>query len=52
MTEILQVSEGQYRVLYALLAGCGPKRAGEALGLEITGHFRSALSIAQITHLA
>ena len=28
----------QYRVLYALLAGCGPLRAGEALGLEIDKH--------------
>jgi integrase len=26
---------GQYQVLYALLAGCGPLRAGEALGLDI-----------------
>jgi integrase len=29
---------GQYRVLYVLLAGCGPLRAGEALGLEIGKH--------------
>ena len=26
------------RVIYALLAGCGPLRAGEALGLEIDKH--------------
>jgi integrase len=32
---IVQAATGQFRVLYALLAGCGPLRAGEALGLEI-----------------
>jgi hypothetical protein len=31
-------SRGRYRVPYALLAGCGPLRAGEALGLEIGKH--------------
>ena len=35
MQHILKNATGQYRVLYALLAGCGPMRAGEALGLEI-----------------
>ena len=35
---ILREATGQYRVLYALLAGCGPLRAGEALGLEIGKH--------------
>jgi replicative DNA helicase len=35
---ILKEATGQYRVLYALLAGCGPLRAGEALGLEISKH--------------
>jgi len=35
---ILRESTGQFRVLYALLAGCGPLRAGEALGLEIDKH--------------
>ena len=35
MKQILQQTTGQYLVLYALLAGCGPLRAGEALGLEI-----------------
>jgi len=35
MSVILLFARGQYRVLYALLAGCGPLRAGEALGLEI-----------------
>jgi hypothetical protein len=35
---ILGEATGQYRVLYALLAGCGPLRAGEALGLEIGKH--------------
>jgi len=38
ITQILSKAVGQYRVLYALLAGCGPLRAGEALGLEIGKH--------------
>ena len=38
MVKILGEAAGQYRVLYALLAGCGPLRAGEALGLEIDKH--------------
>ena len=38
MERILREATGQYRVLYALLAGCGPLRAGEALGLEIGKH--------------
>jgi hypothetical protein len=38
MTKILINSCGQYRMLYALLAGCGPLRAGEALGVEIDKH--------------
>jgi len=33
--EHFEGGEGRYRMLYALLAGCGPLRAGEALGLEI-----------------
>jgi integrase len=32
---ILRYAGGQYQMLYALLAGCGPLRVGEALGLEI-----------------
>lgn len=35
MTAILREAEEPYRTLYALLAGCGPMRAGEALGLDI-----------------
>ena len=35
---ILNAATGQYRMLYALLAGCGPLRAGEALGLEVGKH--------------
>jgi hypothetical protein len=50
MRDILRNARGHYRVLYALLAGCGPLRAGEALGLEIDKHisedFRT-LSIVQ-----
>lgn len=38
MENILKEATGRYRVLYALLAGCGPLRAGEALGLEIGKH--------------
>jgi hypothetical protein len=38
MESILKKAAGRYRVLYALLAGCGPLRAGEALGLEIGKH--------------
>jgi integrase len=34
MTAILQEAEEPYCTLYALLAGCGPMRAGEALGLD------------------
>ena len=41
MELILKEASGQYRVLYALLAGCGPMRAGEALGLEIGKHISS-----------
>jgi len=39
MAKILQRATGQYRMLFALLAGCGPLRAGEALGLELGRHF-------------
>ena len=35
MTAILQEAEEPYCTFYALLAGCGPMRAGEALGLDI-----------------
>jgi hypothetical protein len=41
MEAILTEAAGQYRMLYALLAGCGPLRAGEALGLEIGKHISS-----------
>jgi hypothetical protein len=34
-------SAEQHRILYALLAGCGPLRAGEALGPEIDKHISS-----------
>ena len=39
MSDILLFACDKYRLLYALLAGCGPMRAGEALGLEIDKHF-------------
>jgi len=35
MARILGHASGQYKVLYTLLAGCGPLRVGEALGLEL-----------------
>jgi hypothetical protein len=38
MSDIALFATAQYQVLYALLAGCGPLRAGEALGLEIGKH--------------
>src|SRR6266404_2208190 len=38
MTAILAAAKGRYQMLFALLAGCGPMRAGEALGLEIGKH--------------
>jgi hypothetical protein len=38
MTKILEKATGKYRVLCALLAGCGPLRAGDALGLEVDKH--------------
>jgi hypothetical protein len=41
MEAILKAAKGQYQVLFALLAGCGPMRAGEALGLEIGKHISS-----------
>jgi integrase len=38
VTTIVANAKGQYQMLYALLAGCGPLRIGEALGLEIDKH--------------
>jgi hypothetical protein len=38
MERILREATGQYCRLYALLAGCGPLRVGEAMGLEIGKH--------------
>jgi integrase len=38
ITKIVKEATGQYRMLYALLSGCGPLRAGEALGVEIDKH--------------
>jgi hypothetical protein len=40
MEAILKVVEEPYRLLLQLLAGCGPMRAGEALGLERTARLR------------
>ena len=41
LTAIIAHARGQFQMLYALLAGCGPLRAGEALGLEIGKHISS-----------
>jgi len=38
MIAIVGTATGQYQMLRALLAGCGPMRAGEALGLDIDKH--------------
>ncbi len=38
VTAVVERAKGQYQMLYALLAGCGPLRAGEALGLEVGNH--------------
>ena len=38
LTAIVARATGHYQMLYSLLAGCGPLRAGEALGLEIGKH--------------
>jgi len=38
MIAIVGTATGQYQMLCALLAGCGPMRAGEALGLDIDKH--------------
>jgi len=38
MTAILQEAEEPYCTLYALLAGCGPMRAGEALEIVVRQH--------------
>jgi hypothetical protein len=52
MAKILQKATGQYRMLYALLAGCGPLRAGEALGLELDKHFSPDFRILYIQQKA
>lgn len=41
ISDIILFATGQYRMLYALLAGCGPLRVGEAFGLEIDKHISS-----------
>jgi len=38
VTAIVSSAKGQYQMLYALLGGCGPLRAGEPLGLEVGKH--------------
>lgn len=38
IAKILKGAVGQYRTLFILLAGCGPLRVGEALGLDIAKH--------------
>lgn len=38
VTAVLEGAKGQYQMLFTLLAGCGPLRVGEALGLEVGKH--------------
>jgi hypothetical protein len=38
LSSIVLRADGRYKVPYGLLAGCGPLRVGEALGLEIGKH--------------
>lgn len=52
MSDILLFARGQYQMLYALLAGCGPLRAGEALGLEIDKHITQDFRTLQIVQKA
>jgi integrase len=49
---IVAAAKGQYQMLYALLAGCGPLRAGEALGLEIDKHISSDFSTLTVAQKA
>jgi hypothetical protein len=52
MTKILGKATGQYRMLYALLAGCGPLRVGEALGLEVDRHISEDFRTLEIVQKA
>jgi hypothetical protein len=52
ISDITLFAIGQYRMLYALLAGCGPLRAGEALGLEIDKHISRDFRTLQIVQKA
>jgi hypothetical protein len=52
ISDIVLFATGQYRMLYALLAGCGPLRVGEALGLEIDQHISSDFRTLQIVQKA
>src|SRR5258708_1942001 len=49
---IAAAAKGQYQMLYALLAGCGPLGAGEALGLEIDKHISSDFRTLTVTQKA
>lgn len=52
ISDILTFAQGQHRILYALLAGCGPLRAGEALGLEIDKHISGDFRTLRVTQKA
>jgi hypothetical protein len=52
VSDIVLFAIGRYRMLYALLAGCGPLRAGEALGLEIDKHISRDFRTLQIVQKA
>jgi hypothetical protein len=52
VSKIVLSVTGHYRMLYALLAGCGPLRVGEALGLEIDKHISADFRTLQIVQKA
>jgi hypothetical protein len=52
ISDMVLFAVGQYRMLYALLAGCGPLRAGEALGLEVDKHISRDFRTLQIVQKA
>jgi hypothetical protein len=47
-SDMILFAMGQYRMLYALLVGCGSLRANEALGLEIDKHISRAFRTLQV----
>ena len=52
LTALLDGVGVRHRMLFALLAGCGPLRAGEALGLEIGKHISPDCHTLQVSQKA